>query len=58
MIASIMPPEIGGSYQGWSLCIDWCLENCESRWIYVGEGVFDFVLDSDYIMFMLRWANE
>ena len=56
MIASIMSPEIGGSYQGWSPCIEWCKENCESRWIYVGEGVFDFVLDSDYTMFMLRWS--
>ena len=55
MIASIMPHK-AEVYQGWSPCIEWCKENCESRWIYVGEGVFDFVLDSDYTMFMLRWA--
>lgn len=54
-IASIMPPEVDGSYQGWTPCMNWCSEQCEGYWRFVGEGVFEFHLDSDYLMFMLKW---
>ncbi len=56
MIASIMPPAVNGSYQGWTPCMEWCAEHCEGWWRFVGEGVFEFAQDSDYTMFMLRWS--
>jgi hypothetical protein len=54
-IASIMPP-VRNPYQGWQPCIDWCSQNCQGPWLFITEGVFEFELDSDYVMFMLRWA--
>lgn len=54
-IASVMPPNLE-TYQGWTPCIDWCSENCEGYWRFITEGVFEFLLESDYVMFMLRWA--
>ena len=54
-VASIMPPE-RKPYQGWQPCIDWCSANCEGPWLFISEGVFEFELDSDYTMFMLRWG--
>jgi len=24
--------------------------------LFISEGVFEFELDSDYVLFMLRWA--
>ena len=62
-IASIMAPgpSLGGvlqAYQGWTPCIDWCSQNCEGPWLFVSEGVFEFEWDSDYVMFMLRWAQS
>lgn len=50
-----MQPEVDGSYQGWTPCMNWCSEQCEGYWRFVGEGVFEFHLDSDYLMFMLKW---
>jgi hypothetical protein len=44
------------AYRGWSPCIEWCDEHCEGPWLFVSEGVFEFEWDSDYTMFMLRWA--
>ena len=60
-IASIMPPVdeiINGKYryQGWQPCIDWCSYTCEGPWLFISEGVFEFELDSDYVLFMLRWG--
>ena len=54
-IASIMPPD-RTPYQGWSPCIDWCSQHCEGPWLFITEGVFEFEWDSDYVMFMLKWA--
>lgn len=53
--ASITPPQYE-PYQGWTPCIKWCSENCEGYWRFVTEGVFEFHLDSDYVLFMLKWA--
>jgi hypothetical protein len=44
------------SSRGWSPCIEWCNANCEGPWLFISEGVFEFELDSDYTMFMLRWG--
>jgi hypothetical protein len=60
-IASIMAPvdeTINGKfrYQGWQPCIDWCSRTCEGPWLFISEGVFEFELDSDYVLFMLRWG--
>ena len=59
-IASIMPPvmnsDTGHRYQGWTPCIEWCSANCEGPWLFVSEGVFEFELDTDYVLFMLRWS--
>ena len=54
-IANIMPPE-RQPYQGWTSCIEWCSANCAGPWLFISEGVFEFELDSDYTMFMLRWG--
>jgi hypothetical protein len=56
-VASIMPPSVT-PYQGWSPCIRWCEEHLDNYrgWWYVSEGVFEFVNEQDYLMFMLRWA--
>jgi hypothetical protein len=56
-VASVMPPVTNGSYQGWSLCISWCEENIVEGWWYIGEGVFEFLLDTDYLMFMLKYEQ-
>lgn len=61
-IASIMPPVMqadpvsGHRYQGWKPCIEWCDKYCEGPWLFVSEGVFEFEWDTDYTLFMLRWA--
>ena len=54
-IASVMPPG-NITYVGWLPCIKWCDQYCEGAWRFVSEGVFEFDLDSDYTMFMLKWA--
>ena len=56
-IASILPPEKKDPpYQGWQPCIEWCSANCEGPWLFITEGVFEFELDTDYTLFMLRWS--
>lgn len=55
-VASILPPEMP-TYQGWRPCVEWCESHCEGRWMFISEGVFEFELDSDYMMFMLRWKR-
>jgi hypothetical protein len=61
-VASVMAPVVGSDpisghrYQGWTPCIKWCDEHCEGPWLFVSEGVFEFEWDSDYVLFMLRWA--
>ena len=50
-----MPPD-RKPYAGWQPCIDWCSANCAGPWLFITEGVFEFELDSDYTMFMLRWG--
>ena len=63
-IASIMPPvdeTINGKYryQGWTPCIEWCKEqfgNFNIDWRFVGEGVFEFREEKDYLFFILRWS--
>ena len=55
-VASVMAPEM--RYQGWAPCIRWCEENLDNYrgWWYVSEGVFEFVDEADYLMFVLRWS--
>lgn len=64
-IASIMPPgpNLGGvlrAYQGWTPCIEWCGElfgnSIMDGWRFVGEGVFEFREEKDYLLFILRWS--
>jgi hypothetical protein len=64
-VASIMPPvdeTINGKYryQGWTPCIEWCKEqfgnSAMDGWRFVGEGVFEFREEQDYVLFLLRWA--
>jgi hypothetical protein len=61
-VASVEAPAIGQvskqshMYYGWTPCIEWCDEHCEGPWLFVSEGVFEFEWDSDYVMFMLKWA--
>lgn len=54
-VASVMPPAVT-PYQGWTPCIKWCEQNIGEGWWYIGEGVFEFCLDSDYMLFMLKWS--
>jgi hypothetical protein len=54
-VASILPPD-SPKYVGWTPCIKWCGDHCEGTWRFISEGVFEFDLDSDYMIFMLRWA--
>jgi hypothetical protein len=64
-VASIMPPgpNLGGvlqTYQGWAPCIEWCKEqfgnSAMDGWRFVGEGVFEFREEQDYMLFLLRWS--
>ena len=65
-VASVAPPvdeTVNGKYryQGWRPCIDWCRKHLGDRaidgWRFMGEGVFEFKEEQDYIMFLLRWAS-
>lgn len=51
-------PVNGHRYQGWAPCIRWCEQQFgdEGGWWYNTEGVFEFVDEQDYIMFLLRWS--
>jgi hypothetical protein len=43
-------------YQGWTPCINWCLSHLgEDGWWFIGDGVFEFIDERDYLMFILRW---
>ena len=54
-IASICPP--AGGKRGWYDVISWCHEKIGATHSqYVGEGVFAFENESDYMMFLLRWS--
>jgi hypothetical protein len=66
-VASISPPvdeSINGKYRyvGWKPCIDWCMKHLyhgghyEPKWHYIGEGVFEFEDESEYLAFLLRWS--
>ena len=64
-VASIMPPinerVSKFTYRGWSPCIEWCKTQFGDRaidgWRFVGEGVFEFRDEQDYVMFLLRWSS-
>jgi hypothetical protein len=49
-------PNTGHQYQGWTPCIHWCEDQIVDGWWYIGEGVFEFINEEDYLMFILRWA--
>ena len=65
-IASVSAPVMrhdainGHVYQGWTPCIEWCKEqfgnNAIDGWRFVGEGVFEFREEQNYMLFLLRWA--
>jgi len=59
-VASIMPPGPLQAYQGWTPCIEWCKEqfgnSVGNGWWFVGEGVFEFREEQDYVLFLLRWS--
>lgn len=46
-------------YQGWKPCIEWCEEHFGNAggWWYVGEGVFEFSSQEDYMIFTLMWGK-
>jgi ribulose bisphosphate carboxylase small subunit len=48
----------GHRYRGWQPCIEWCEQQWGNRgsWFFIGEGVFEFNDERDYLMFLLRWA--
>lgn len=52
--------ETPNAYKGWKPCIDWCGEqfgnSVMDEWRYVGEGVFAFRKEQDYVLFLLRWS--
>jgi hypothetical protein len=54
-VASIKAPE-SSPYLGWAPCIDWCEQRFGPGWWYITEGVFEFVDERDYLLFMLRWS--
>jgi hypothetical protein len=63
-VASVMAPTVGRVskhvYQGWNPCIQWCSEyfnNTNDQWRFVGEGVFEFRNEKDYMWFLLRWGT-
>jgi hypothetical protein len=64
-VASISAPIIGFDpinghrYQGWKPCIEWCEQQWGNRgsWFFIGEGVFEFNDERDYLMFLLRWGS-
>ena len=54
-VASIRAPEVQ-PYQGWRPCIVWCELHLKDGWWFLGDGVFEFINEQDYLMFMLRWS--
>jgi len=54
-IASVRAPDVK-PYQGWSPCIVWCDEHLKDGWWFIGDGVFEFVREQDYLMFVLCWS--
>ena len=64
-VASIGAPDLV-PYQGWRPCMEWCCNtfgynqtgNVGSgpTWSYVGEGVFEFEIKQEYLLFMLKWS--
>ena len=54
-IASVRAPDVK-PYQGWSPCIVWCDSHLKDGWWFIGDGVFEFIREQDYLMFVLRWS--
>jgi hypothetical protein len=54
-VASIRAPD-GVPYKGWRPCIVWCDNHLKDGWWFLGDGVFEFINEQDYLMFMLRWS--
>ena len=54
-IVSIAAPD-RVPYQGWSPCMQWCINNCTEYWQYDTEGVFIFASDKDATAFLLVWG--
>lgn len=57
-VASIEAP-VCESYQGWSPCIRWCQDyfgHTDKNWNYIGEGIFEFRDEQEYLAFMLKWS--
>ena len=56
-VASVPQPQ---GNQGWTDCFEWCTryltEPNHPRWHYIGEGVFEFDLESERDWFILRWT--
>ena len=54
-VVSVMAP---GVNQGWKPCVDWCVDyfnHIMDDWGYLGEGVFEFRNEKDYMWFLMRW---
>ena len=46
----------GHRYRRWQPCFEWCEKQLGTKgWWYIGEGVFEFNSEQDYLMFILRW---
>ena len=43
----------------WLTCYRWCClrygQMSKTAWLYLGQGEFKFMLDSDAILFKLKW---
>ena len=56
-VASVPAPLYpDGRYRGWSACVNWLDNTIGEKWYYVGEGVFEFNTEQEYVAFMLKWA--
>jgi|688.fasta_scaffold403364_4 hypothetical protein len=54
-IVTVVAPNVK-PFAGWSPCVAWCAKNCRGLWVYDGEGVFRFELDSEATAFALMWV--
>lgn len=44
--------------QGWTPCLEWCQQQWGDSdcWRFVGEGVFEFRREEDFMLFLLKWS--
>ena len=59
-IAIVPAPMTEKLWESWRPCVEWCRENFGDRaidgWRFNGYGEFEFREESQYLLFLLRWA--